>query len=70
MRHELRTEIDIEAPPDRVWAELADLNAYADWNPFITRAEGAAEAGRRLSLRMQPATSACRASSTAGTGSS
>jgi hypothetical protein len=53
MRHEIRTEIDIEAPPDRVWAELSDLDAYAGWNPFITKAEGAAEAGRRLSLRMK-----------------
>ena len=40
MRHEIRTEIDIEAPPDRVWAELADLDAYAGWNPFITRRRG------------------------------
>ena len=55
MRHEIRTEIDIEAPPDRVWAQLADLDSYAGWNPFITRAEGAAEPGRRLSLRMKPA---------------
>jgi hypothetical protein len=55
MRHEIRTEIDIEAPPDEVWGRLADLDAYEGWNPFITRAEGAAEAGRRLSLRMQPA---------------
>ena len=45
MRHEIRTEIDIEAPPDEVWAQLADLDAYAGWNPFITTAEGAAEAG-------------------------
>ena len=55
MRHDIRTEIDIEAPPDEVWAHLADLDAYAEWNPFITKAEGAAEPGRRLSLRMKPA---------------
>ena len=55
MRHEIRTQIDIEAPPDKVWAQLTDLGAYAAWNPFITTAAGTAEPGRRLSLRMQPA---------------
>jgi hypothetical protein len=54
MRHEIRSEIEIEAPPDAVWAQLADLGGYEEWNPFITRAEGSAKAGQRLSLRMQP----------------
>jgi hypothetical protein len=54
MRHEIRTEIDIEAPPEQVWAHLVDLPAWGDWNPFITSAEGAAEVGRKLSLRMVP----------------
>jgi hypothetical protein len=55
MRHEIRSEIDIEAPPAAVWAELADLADYEEWNPFITRAQGSAQPGERLSLRMQPA---------------
>jgi hypothetical protein len=54
MRHELRTEIDIEAPPAQVWAHLVDLPAYAAWNPFITSAAGSAVVGQRLSLRLQP----------------
>lgn len=55
MRHQIRTEIDIEAPPDKVWAQLTDFDSYAGWNPFITEAEGAAEPGRQLALRMKPA---------------
>jgi hypothetical protein len=54
VRHELRAEIDIEAPPDEVWAHLVDFGSYGDWNPFITTASGSAEPGRRLTLRMQP----------------
>jgi hypothetical protein len=54
VRHELRTEIDIDAPPEQVWPHLVDLAAYADWNPFITAAAGAAEEGTTLSLRMEP----------------
>jgi hypothetical protein len=54
MRHDIRTEIDIEAPPEEVWPHLIGLAAYADWNPFITRAEGVPEEGQTLSLRMEP----------------
>ncbi len=28
MKHEIRSEIDIEAPPDAVWAQLSDLGSY------------------------------------------
>jgi hypothetical protein len=54
VRHELHTEIDIDAPPGQVWPHLVDLASYADWNPFITRAEGAAQEGAKLALRMEP----------------
>jgi len=54
VRHEIRSEIDIEAPPEAVWDQLADLGDYEEWNPFITRAVGSADAGQRLSMRMQP----------------
>ena len=51
----LSTHVDIDAPPDRVWGVLTDLAAYPAWNPFIVRAEGTVETGRRLTRRMQPA---------------
>jgi hypothetical protein len=54
MRHVLRTDIDIAAPPDDVWTHLVDFGAYREWNPFIPAATGTAEVGRRLTLRMQP----------------
>jgi hypothetical protein len=54
MAHELRTEIDIDAPPSSVWAILTDLSAYPDWNPFITSSEGSVGVGERLTNRLEP----------------
>ena len=54
MRHRIRTEVEIEAPPAEVWRHLVDLDAYPHWNPFIPSASGTPEVGRRLSLRLQP----------------
>jgi hypothetical protein len=54
MRHQLRTDIDIAAPPDDVWAHLVDFAAYREWNPFMPSAAGTTEVGRRLTLRMRP----------------
>jgi hypothetical protein len=54
MSTELRTSVDIDAAPERVWQVLVDFGSYPEWNPFITRAGGAAEVGQRLTLDMQP----------------
>jgi hypothetical protein len=54
MKHELRTEIDIEATRETVWAILTDLGAYAEWNPFITSSQGTVAVGERLVNRMEP----------------
>lgn len=54
MRHAISAEVDIEAPPDAVWAQLTDLAGYAAWNPFIPSAAGTVEPGERLALRLQP----------------
>lgn len=54
MRHELRTEITIDAPPEGVWRAITELAAYREWNPFIVEGAGAAVVGERLRLRMEP----------------
>jgi hypothetical protein len=51
---ELRREIEIEAPPDRVWAVVTDFAAYPDWNPFIRRISGEVREGARLEVRIEP----------------
>jgi hypothetical protein len=52
---QLRTEIVIDATPEKVWQVLTDFDAYPQWNPFMTRASGTPAAGERLTIRMQPA---------------
>jgi len=47
--------IDIAATPQQVWAALADLDAYPDWNPFIQSASGQLTVGSTLTMRMVPA---------------
>lgn len=54
MAKQLRTEIEIEATPERVWQVLTDFAAFPEWNPFMTRAEGTVRRGERLTIRMQP----------------
>ena len=50
----ISASIDIAAAPERVWAVLADLHAYPEWNPFIRSASGQLAVGARLTLWMVP----------------
>lgn len=50
----LRAEVEIEAPPDRVWEVLSDFEAFPDWNPFIRRISGSPREGERLEVRIEP----------------
>ncbi len=54
MRHQLHTDIEIDAQPQTVWELLTDLDRYPEWNPFIVSAEGRVEVGQRLQNRLQP----------------
>jgi len=54
MRHELRTEVEIDAPVETVWTVLTDLDSYTHWNPFITDASGDVAVGEKLVNRLQP----------------
>ncbi len=52
--HQLRTEIEINASAQRVWAVLSDFASYPQWNPFIRSATGDLQAGARLRITVQP----------------
>jgi len=53
-RKELRSEIVIDAPSERVWNILTDLDRFPEWNPFIRRASGRIETGARLKVTLHP----------------
>ena len=54
MSKQLVSHSDIDATPAQVWDVLTDFSAFHDWNPFIFDADGRAEVGVRLTLRMRP----------------
>lgn len=50
----IHSEVEIEAPPSRVWAILSDFPSYPQWNPFIKRIQGDARPGTRLEVLIEP----------------
>ena len=51
---QLRTDIEIDATPDRVWAILTDFASYPAWNPFIESIRGEPVVGSKLEVRIAP----------------
>lgn len=47
---ELRTEIEIQATPEKVWQILTSLDQYPEWNPFIHHALGKAKVGEKVDI--------------------
>lgn len=50
---EIRTAIDIDATPERVWEVLTDFEDYGAWNPFA-RITGQPNVGARPHVRLTP----------------
>lgn len=49
---EVRTEIEIAAPPAAIWKVLLDFRRYPEWNPFIVRIAGEAKVGSALEMTL------------------
>jgi hypothetical protein len=49
----IRTEIAIGRPAAAVWAILADIDRWPEWNPFAT-ARGRLSLGERLDVEIRP----------------
>jgi hypothetical protein len=51
MTRSIRSEILIDAPPDAIWAVLADFSSHQQWDPFLVAIAGDAAVGKRLTVR-------------------
>ena len=51
---ELRTEINIDAPVQKVWKILTDFKSYPNWNPFIVSVEGNIQVGSVFKVLLHP----------------
>jgi hypothetical protein len=40
--------VEIDAPPEDVWASLLAFDSYPEWNPLLRRVDGGAEVGRTI----------------------
>jgi hypothetical protein len=51
-RRVIKTETIINAPAERVWAEMTDFASFPKWNPFIREAHGKLVPGEKLKIRL------------------
>jgi hypothetical protein len=49
----IKTETLINAPAERVWAEMTDFSSFPSWNPFVREATGRLEPGEKLKIRLR-----------------
>lgn len=49
---EVRTEIEIVATPEEVWAVVSDIDNWEAWSPIIKEAQGSLKLGATLDMTM------------------
>lgn len=54
MAKEIKTQIVINASPEKVWAVLTNFDKYPEWNPFIKSIKGSVKVGSKIIARLEP----------------
>ena len=49
---EIKTEIEISAPPSKVWKLITDIDKWQEWSPIINASKGEAVVGSKLTITM------------------
>jgi len=48
----IKTEIEVLASPEKVWAILTDIDKWQEWSPIINASQGEASLGSTLTITM------------------
>jgi len=51
---EIRTEILINASPEKVWVIFSGFKNYPSWNPFIKSLTGEVKVGNKIAVKIEP----------------
>jgi hypothetical protein len=54
MTRQIKTDIQINATPEKVWQTLGDFNNYPNWNPFIKSITGKVKVGQKITVSLHP----------------
>ena len=54
MAKEIKTEVLINATPDKIWSILMNFDNYPTWNPFIKSIKGEVKIGNKIIARIEP----------------
>lgn len=54
MAKEIKTEILINAIPEKVWSIFTNFDNYPNWNPFIKSIKGDVKVGNKIIARIEP----------------
>ena len=54
MTKEIKTTIQINASPEKVWSILTNFENYPKWNPFIKSIKGDVKVGNKITARIEP----------------
>ncbi len=50
MATEIRTSIEINASPEKIWKVFSNFENYPNWNPFLTEVSGEVKAGNQIKI--------------------
>lgn len=45
--------LEVNAPPEKVWEVISDLDSYGEWNPFVRECRSSLKPGDPLRMKVQ-----------------